>query len=245
MAVVKADGYGHGAVQLRQDGAELRGRVPGRGHGGRGHRPARGLRERPYPHSGRAPGYGHPAASGLQGHAERSTPPSSPSATPRPPTPSGCPRSVPPGGEHGHEPHRRASGRGGGVRATGERSIGRSTWWARSPTSPRPTAPAPSDFERQAKRFIGGRATACARPASTRASCTRRTPRPPSATQRCSWTWCASAFRCTDCYPCPEAYPMIDLKPAMSVKARITDVQHAAGGRGRELRPELPQPRQP
>ena len=33
-------------------------------------------------------------------------------------------------------------------------------------------------------------------------------------------------------YPCPEAYPMIDLKPAMSVKARITDVKTLPVGEG-------------
>ena len=33
-------------------------------------------------------------------------------------------------------------------------------------------------------------------------------------------------------YPCSEAYPMIDLKPAMSVKARITDVKTLPVGEG-------------
>ncbi len=33
-------------------------------------------------------------------------------------------------------------------------------------------------------------------------------------------------------YPCPEAYPMIELKPAMSVKARITDVKALPVGEG-------------
>ena len=37
---------------------------------------------------------------------------------------------------------------------------------------------------------------------------------------------------------------MIDLHPAMSVHARITDVRTRAHERGRQLRPELPQPRQ-
>lgn len=33
-------------------------------------------------------------------------------------------------------------------------------------------------------------------------------------------------------YPCPEAYPLIDLQPAMSVKARITDVKTVPVGEG-------------
>lgn len=33
-------------------------------------------------------------------------------------------------------------------------------------------------------------------------------------------------------YPCPEAYPLIDLKPAMSVKARITEVKTVPVGEG-------------
>lgn len=33
-------------------------------------------------------------------------------------------------------------------------------------------------------------------------------------------------------YPCPEAYPLIDLRPAMSVKARITDVKTLPVGEG-------------
>ena len=33
-------------------------------------------------------------------------------------------------------------------------------------------------------------------------------------------------------YPCPEAYPLIDLKPAMAVKARITEVKTVPVGEG-------------
>ena len=33
-------------------------------------------------------------------------------------------------------------------------------------------------------------------------------------------------------YPCPEAYPLIDLKPAMTVKARITEVKTVPVGEG-------------
>ena len=33
-------------------------------------------------------------------------------------------------------------------------------------------------------------------------------------------------------YPCPEAYPLIDLRPAMSVKARITDTRKLSPGEG-------------
>lgn len=33
-------------------------------------------------------------------------------------------------------------------------------------------------------------------------------------------------------YPCPEAYPLIDLQPAMAVKARITDVKTVPVGEG-------------
>lgn len=92
MAVVKADGYGHGAVQCAKtalnSGAEYLGVATVD--------EAIALREAyvnaPILILGEPPGYGHPAASGLQDHAGRSTPPSSPSATPRPPTPSGCPR---------------------------------------------------------------------------------------------------------------------------------------------------------
>lgn len=60
MAVVKADGYGHGAVQCAKTALNSGAEYLGVATGGRGHRPARGLRERPYPHSGRAPGYGIP-----------------------------------------------------------------------------------------------------------------------------------------------------------------------------------------
>ena len=56
---------------LREDGAELRRRVPGRGHGQRGHRAARGAGERAHPRAVAAAQRGHPPAAGLQGHAER------------------------------------------------------------------------------------------------------------------------------------------------------------------------------
>lgn len=46
-------------------------------------------------------------------------------------------------------------------------------------------------------------------------------------------------------YPCPEAYPMIDLKPGHEREGPHHRCEDAAGGRGRQLRPELPQPRRP
>ena len=55
MAVVKADGYGHGAVQLRPMTALSAGaECAGRGHGGRGHRAAQGEAERAHPDPVRA-----------------------------------------------------------------------------------------------------------------------------------------------------------------------------------------------
>ena len=90
--------------------------------------------------------------------------------------------------------------------------------------------PGTIDFERQVKRFseaVNALRAAGINPGIVHAANSAAA----SATQRCSWTWCASAFRCTDS-TVPRAYPMIDLKPAMSVKARITDVKTLPVGEG-------------
>ena len=246
MAVVKADGYGHGAVQLRQDGAELRGRVPGRGHGGRGHRAARGLGERARSSFWREP----PAMaiplllaykvmpSGL--HA-----PSSPSATPRPPTPSGC-----------RAPYHLAVNTGMnriGVRrdevvefmTTGELPPGARSGGHVHPLRHGRLRPRRSTSRYRSKRFI----EAVERPARgrhrprhrARGELRRRHPLP----RRAASTWCAWASRCTDFYPCPEALP--DDRPAAGHERACAHHRCAAGAheRGRELRHELPQPRQP
>lgn len=140
-------------------------------------------------------------------------------------------RALPYEGEHGHEPHRRALGRGRGIRATDIGSIGRSIWWAPSPTSPLPTVPAPIDFERQVKRFseaVNALRAAGINPGIVHAANSAAAIRYPEV----QLDMVRLGISLYGFYPCPEAYPMIDLKPAMSVKARITDVKTLPVGEG-------------
>ena len=70
--------------------------------------------------------------------------------------------------------------------------------------------------------------------ASTRASVTPPTRPAPSPTPRPASTWCAAASRSTASHPGPEVAGMVDLRPAMSVRGR-GHAREAGAGRGRRV----------
>ena len=132
LAVVKADGYGHGAVPVAQRRPRRRGRRPGRRHRRRGRRAAGGRDRRPHPRAGRAAAGGaRPSAPSSTSSRRCTRPPASSRPRRRPPTPA----TGPAGAREGR--HRHAPGRGHarrrrrprrGRRRRSRRSSWRSIW---------------------------------------------------------------------------------------------------------------------
>lgn len=140
-------------------------------------------------------------------------------------------RALPSEGEHGHEPHRRALGRGRGIRATDIGSIGALDLVGTFTHFATADCPGTIDFERQVKRFseaVNALRAAGINPGIVHAANSAAAIRYPEV----QLDMVRLGISLYGFYPCPEAYPMIDLKPAMSVKARITDVKTLPVGEG-------------
>ena len=168
-AVVKADGYGHGAIAVGQAalaaGADVAGR--GAGRGGRG--AAQGRHRGPDPAAVPAPPRRHRRRGALRPAAQRSTPPAASRPWPTRPGPPGIGGPRPPQGQHRHEPRRAPQPDDIADAGQGDRPPPRARPRRRcGPTARWPTSPGNPFTDEQLDRFDAGRRPSWTRPGSPR-----------------------------------------------------------------------------
>ena len=229
MTVVKADGYGHGMVEVGPRRPRGRLRVAGRRDDRRGARPAGGRRRGPDPlladRAGRRLGRGD--RRGRRRHrlhrrrARRDRGDRPPGPRPAQGRHRPVPRRRPPGRlARGRRPRPR---RRGGRQLAGHRHLVPLRAPATSPTTPRTTPRSRPSATRSPSPRRPGCAPRCG---------TSPTPRPASCARRAASTWSASGWRRTASTPRPATRPTSGLVPAMTVRAPLAMAKPIPAGAG-------------